>query len=105
MGLSLILVTMPLATEEIRITRHCFVCEKSISSALTGKARQKPDEPPSGATCWSTNGNYGSEVYDPLANGSEEKLEICICDECLKQKRALVNKFVEERRIVAISKW
>jgi hypothetical protein len=96
---------MPFAKEGLKITRSCFVCEKSISSALTGKVRHELNEPPQGATCWQTQGNYGSVVYDPLASGMDEKLEICICDECLTKKRAFVYKFVEERQIVAISKW
>jgi hypothetical protein len=92
---------MPIV-EGKKFTRNCFVCEKSISSALTGKMRQEFSEPTHEATCWTTCGNYGSEVFDPQEH--PEELEICICDDCLTHKKRLVYRFVIEKKVVAVGR-
>jgi hypothetical protein len=88
-----------------KITRNCFVCEKTISSALTGKLRHEFCEPPESATCWTTRGSYGSRMFDADVGNLNEELEICICDDCLEKKQALVYRFVVEKRTVAVARF
>ena len=58
--------------------RNCFCCEKSLKSDSDSF-----QSPPLNATAWETNGNYGSKLFDPIY---DDRLEIYICDECLRKK-------------------
>jgi hypothetical protein len=65
------------------MTRSCLICEKEIAAdALTVY----------NATIWTSQGNYGSGVYDPAEGGTF--LEALICDSCLLRKKALVEEMV-----------
>lgn len=66
------------------ITRNCFVCDKQLKSAVNSKVKQKFEDPPDGAVCFSSHGNYGSTVFDPVFE--PYNLEIAVCDECLKKR-------------------
>jgi hypothetical protein len=63
------------------MTKRCLICEKEVVVSDLG---------PSDATIWTSPGNYGSAVYDPLREGAF--LEALVCDKCLLQKRALVEE-------------
>ena len=65
------------------MTRRCLLCEQEIEA---------DDVTVQDATVWTSHGNYGSKVYDPL-NGAVF-LEALICDECLVQKRGLIEEVV-----------
>lgn len=71
---------------EHRLVRNCFVCGRVIQSAMDRDEKDPAypfDDPPSRATCWVTRGNYGSTVFDP--HGTDEMLEMIVCDDCLKR--------------------
>ena len=66
-----------------KITRLCIACDKDVSNC----ASEEHDDfnmPPDGATVWTSHGNYGSTIYDPISGG--EYLECYICDECVTKK-------------------
>lgn len=65
--------------------RNCFCCEKSLKS--DSDCFQSP---PLNATAWETKGNYGSKLFDPI---HDDRLEIYICDECLRKKAKLAYFF------------
>lgn len=58
--------------------RNCFCCEKSIKSDSDSF-----QSTPLNATTWETNGNYSSNMFDPIY---DDRLQIYICDECLRKK-------------------
>lgn len=66
----------------------CFVCERELDHAV-GKMLSESDSPlsnqPDNGVYFSTHGNFGSTVYDPMFDlyGDNETLEIAICDDCL----------------------
>ena len=70
------------------IKRNCICCEKSIGSALYNPEEDTLDGPPDDATVWSTNGNFGSTVFDPI--DSKLRLELFVCDQCLREKSHMV---------------
>lgn len=53
----------------------CIICGKALSRVHTYEA-----QPEDGVMC-TTYGNYGSTVFDPMANGVH--LSFNICDDCL----------------------
>ncbi len=63
--------------------KKCLICEKEIQVDAIAAYN---------ATFWTTSGNYGSGVYDPL-NG-RVFLEAIICDECLLRKKELIEEVV-----------
>jgi len=63
--------------------KRCLICEIEVETDAIGI---------SGATIWTSSGNYGSGVYDP-ANGSVF-LEAILCDACLIRKRDLVEEVI-----------
>jgi hypothetical protein len=86
-----------------KITRRCFCCEKPILGGMNNKEKQYFNEPPSGATCWHTTGNFGS-FFDPF--DSSVQLEISICDDCLKEKAHLAHEFIlGSREVKKIAKF
>lgn len=70
------------------IIMNCFCCNKSLNHEL--------DE----YTIWITHGNYGSKIFDPIAN--DEILEIRICDSCLLSYRNKKNlkRFIVTNKII-----
>lgn len=62
--------------------KKCLACEKELEVGQHGIVY--------GATCWTTPGNYGSRVYDPMLENTY--LEAFICDECLARKKSLVEE-------------
>ena len=50
----------------------CVICDKKLENVT--------DTQPYCGVAFSSGGNYGSRVYDPM-DGSI--IEICVCDECL----------------------
>jgi hypothetical protein len=86
-----------------KVVRHCFCCEKPLLGAIDGELKQDFNEPPSDATVWTGNGNYGSTVMDDCF---ESKLyEISICDDCLKSRAKHVFS-IEKRTITQFQgKW
>lgn len=84
----------------MKIERVCIVCDKGLVSAFGGN-QQNEDEwnnPPDEATVWTTTGNYGSALYDPITN-TDEFLQCFICDTCLAKKRNLVQKVSRVRPV------
>lgn len=69
------------------MTKRCLICEKEIETDAVSV---------SNATVWSSHGNYGSGIYDPLNPGVF--LEALICDACLVQKKGLVEEVVVRER-------
>lgn len=60
---------------------NCIVCDKELAAAFPSEAVENQ---PYGGTTFSTNGHYGSTVFDPF--DWSETLEINICDPCLAEK-------------------
>jgi hypothetical protein len=65
------------------MTKRCLICEKEIAADAVAVYN---------ATVWTSQGNYGSGVYDPLDD--RMFLEACICDSCLIQKKGLIEELV-----------
>jgi hypothetical protein len=72
------------------MTKRCLVCDREIVADNLGVHD---------ATIWTSHGNYGSTVYDPL--NEETFLEACVCDDCLVRKKALIEE-VKVRRPQAL---
>jgi hypothetical protein len=75
------------------MNKRCLICEKEIESDAVSV---------SNATLWTSRGNYGSGVYDPLDPGAS--LEALICDACLVQKKDLVEEVVVRERTEVIER-
>ena len=58
----------------------CFKCDKQ----LEGAAGPDVVNQPYGGTVFSSRGQYGSTVFDPVISG--KTIEITICDECIREK-------------------
>lgn len=65
------------------ITRACFVCNKTVLSAFDDYEMDIL-EPASKAVCFTSGGNFGSTIFDPM-DGTI--IEITVCDDCLKNKK------------------
>jgi hypothetical protein len=65
------------------MTKRCLICEKEIAADAVAVYN---------ATIWTSQGNYGSGVYDPADGGLF--LEALICDSCLVRKKGLVEELV-----------
>ncbi len=55
---------------------NCIVCNKELEPALPEPEHNQPY----GGTSFTSQGHYGSTVWDPMDGSS---LEINVCDECL----------------------
>ena len=73
------------------IKRNCFCCNKKIKSVDINI-----EDPPYDAVCFSSNGNYGSSIFDPYEENAE--IEIYICDTCLKKKAKLSYYYEKETK-------
>jgi hypothetical protein len=73
------------------INRTCFRCDKQLEATYS-EIHGVEDSiyiTPDDATVWTSLGNYGSTVFD----GGEftgRRLELYICDECLKERAGMV---------------
>jgi hypothetical protein len=65
------------------MSKRCLICENEIKADAIGVCD---------ATIWTSEGNYGSGVYDPMSGSVF--LEAAICDGCLKSKRDFVEEVV-----------
>lgn len=63
---------------------HCLICNRELSSVLPDDLPGH-DHQPNDGTCWSTGGNYGSTVYDPVSQ--HQYLEAYVCDGCLNERQ------------------
>lgn len=77
---------------------RCIVCEKELESTF---ARDyEPSSPPSEATVWTTQGNYGTKIFnEELTNSSsniKRRLEAYICDKCLTERAGMVYTRISE---------
>ena len=72
---------------------HCFICERPI---------QADEHAVVGATIWRTSGNYGSQMYDSLIEGTS--LEIAICDDCLAARKKHVDEVVATHVVKEVSR-
>jgi len=68
------------------MTKRCLICEREIQTDAISVCA---------ATIWNSSGNYGSGVYDPIDGNTF--LEAYVCDECLLQKKELIEEVVVER--------
>ena len=68
------------------MTKRCLSCEREIQTDAISVCA---------ATVWHSSGNYGSGVYDPIDGNTF--LEAYVCDECLLQKKELIEEVVVER--------
>jgi hypothetical protein len=75
------------------MTKRCLICENEIEADAISVSK---------ATVWSTRGNYGSEVYDPVDPGVF--LEALICDACLVRKKEFVEEVVIRERTEVIER-
>lgn len=60
------------------IEQNCIVCDKILKMEYTN---------PMDGTLWTSNGNWGSTVYDSMG---DKFLVAIICDECLVKKKHLI---------------
>jgi hypothetical protein len=75
------------------MTKRCLICEREIHEDAISV---------SNATVWTSHGNYGSGVYDPVIPGVF--LEALICDACLLQKKGLVEEVVVRERTEVVER-
>jgi hypothetical protein len=95
---------MPSTQVEMPLPLPCFVCGTKLESALGAKG-DKFGNLPDGATVFSSHGNYGSTVYDPIF--LEEHLEINLCDRCLQEHPELVARVepISQPKEYRYQKW
>lgn len=90
-----------------QVQRNCFVCNKLLPAAIGGRPMMPFNQPPSGGTCWTTSGNYGSELVDLTAGRGlpvrSDYLELTLCDDCLRPRLdrcLLVRPILSTRNLV-----
>lgn len=66
-----------------KMKRNCFKCNETLIGAMTGEEENEFREPTLDAVIFTSYGNFGSVLFDPIDN-PEEFLELYICDKCLK---------------------
>jgi len=74
------------------IKRNCFCCNKKLKGLYTNI-----EDPPYDAVSFSSDGKYGSSIFDPYEENA--RIEIYICDECLKKKAKLSYYYELEQKI------
>jgi hypothetical protein len=72
----------------------CFVCNKKLESSW-GEPFNDYTNTPHAGTIFTSHGNYGSTVFDPM--DAPEDLEITICDTCLVSLRERVYLRIDYR--------
>lgn len=85
------------------IANFCFVCDKELQ--LVDPGFKEDSAQCNDALMFSSSGNYGSTVYDPI--GGRTELLINICDACivLKKDRVLVATIERPLPIVSYAPW
>lgn len=74
---------------------RCIICLKQLQFAgPEDKARRL--QPYGGVMC-SSEGNFGSTVFDPYCSDHKAELLFLVCDECLMERRNEVVVFVSKR--------
>ena len=63
--------------------RQCFCCDKELELDYDDEIEASSNYV--GATCWTSYGAWCSQVFDGMFD-KYLKLELVICDECLKKK-------------------
>lgn len=63
----------------------CIICGKEFESAFGEHEPEGFSHHPYGATTFYTYGHYGSTFWDSFDG---EQLVVCICDACLKERKA-----------------
>lgn len=74
----------------------CFVCGKELESAF-GDLECDTNQPSYGVA-FDTTGNYGSAFFDSVDN--DHRIEIAICDECLKTNKHRIRESVWHRTVI-----
>jgi hypothetical protein len=72
---------------------RCLICEAEISMDEISVHD---------ATVWTSHGNYGSGVYDPML--AHTFLEALICDACLVRKKELIEEVVVRERVEEVQR-
>lgn len=67
-----------MSERESPLQLRCFVCEKSLDSVHEDTVQ------PYFGLVFSSGGNYGSGIFDPLHG--KNRLVITICDECVTER-------------------
>lgn len=68
-------------SDQLTLPVPCLKCGKQLKDA-TNSSPAEYNQPYAG-TAFTTNGHYGSTVFDPF--DPDELLEIVICDDCMKE--------------------
>ena len=75
---------------------RCIICRKELDA--TGPDGKKYEIQPMGGIMCTSEGNFGSEVFDPYCSEQRAELVFLICDECLMERLNDVIVFVFERK-------
>lgn len=67
------------------MTLPCIICGKTLEPALRNVRDRIDANQPKDGTVFSSHGNYGSTVWDPMTG--VDLLEINICDPCLLERK------------------
>lgn len=70
-----------------KVKRYCFCCEKKLElvwEKRVSRYNSPLSDPTNNSIYFTSHGNYGSTVFDDYTGKS--RLEIYICDDCLKKK-------------------
>lgn len=70
---------------------HCILCSKDVGDSKLNMM--------DGGVCFTSKGNYGSQVIDRGLDNENSFIEIYICDVCLLMKRDYVREFKNESYI------
>jgi len=73
----------------------CLICDKEVFAATTDP-EVWAGSMPGGAIHFTSSGNYGSPLWDPMCDFIE--LEIFICDPCLLKKKDKVLHCVTHKK-------
>lgn len=65
---------------KVHNTISCFSCDKELENLVYGSVEVHPQ----GGLHFSSQGHYGSTIFDPV--GLNLSIEIAICDECVMRK-------------------
>lgn len=80
----------------------CIVCNKALDSAIP--AHIESENQPNEGTVFTSRGNYGSTVWDPMSDSTI--IEITVCDECLvKHKNRVLQGAITRRTEIKYEPW
>lgn len=75
----------------------CIACGIELESSVFVEPEDDSYQMPSGATIFSSGGNYGSGLWDPPGLYNNKFLEFNICDDCLTIGAKAGRVFIGER--------